>query len=272
MIRTARQIELGPSTTLAPEGLVMIATGAQYRQEARASALQSRPWIGGRPLLLITDELPVSLPEFDYVAFHPSPSGSYRDKIAPLSVLPFERSLFLDTDACLVRGIDDVFALLQTFDLCACHAPVRFHAWRDLAVPEGFCEVNTGMLALHRNPATLVLIKSWLAVYDRIGVNVDQASFRTALWEQVKQGLRLYILPPEYNLRTTKPWLVGRGLAVKVIHGRVSQARRRHLISYLNSNIGYFRSSSVFSGMANEFVRVDHSLSRYLAWLRQLLR
>jgi hypothetical protein len=167
--------------------------------------------------------------------------------------------------------VDDLFTLLRVFDITACHAPVRFHAWHDERVPEGFCEINSGVLGLRGGAATDALIAEWLLVYDRIGVRVDQASLRAALWTAVQQGLKLYILPPEYNLRTTKPWLVGRGLAVKVLHGRLPDQLRRRLIAYLNTDLDRFRSSAALASGANEWIRGDRSVSRWLSWLRRRL-
>ena len=271
MSSAPQRVDLDAVAPLAPEGLLMIATGARHLQEALEAAAHCRPWLGGRPLLLITDEPTAELEGFDYVASHPCPVGSYRDKIAPLGVLPFERCLFLDTDACLIADVDDLFALLEVFDVAACHAPVRFHQWCDRTVPEGFCEVNSGVLGLRRGAATAALIAQWLTLYDRVGLSVDQATLRAALWPALQQGLRLYILPPEYNLRTTKPWLAGRGLAVKVLHGRLPAARRQRLIAYLNADPDRFRSSAALASGANEWVRGDRSMSRWLSWLRRRL-
>jgi hypothetical protein len=263
-------IALSLDLSLADEGCLMVATGWRHRQEACQAAACTRSWLNGRPLLLVTDQ-PHSgeLHMFDYVALHPCPVGSYRDKIAPLACLPFERCLFLDTDAVLIQPIDDLFALLQVFDVMGCHAPVRFHRWRDPAVPEGFCELNSGVLGLRRGNATRDMIGRWLTCYDQINIDVDQASLRSALWAGVQQGLRLWVLPPEYNLRTTKPWLIGRGLPVKVVHGRLPQRLREPLLRYLNTDVDRFRSSVAVDTKPNEWARGVWSLARLLAWLRR---
>jgi hypothetical protein len=146
---------------------------------------------------------------------------------------------------------------------------VRFHRWRDPAVPEGFCELNSGVLGLRRGNTTRDLINRWLTCYDQINIDVDQASLRSALWAGVQQGLRLWVLPPEYNLRTTKPWLIGRGLPVKVVHGRLPQRLREPLLRYLNTDVDRFRSSVAVDTKPNEWARGVWSLARLLAWLRR---
>ena len=78
-------------------------------------------------------------------------------------------------------------------------------------------------------------------LYDNVGIDFDQATLRAALWwASVNRGLRIWVLPPEYNLRTPKPWLTGAGMAVKIVHGRVSEDKRELLHGYLNQNISEF--------------------------------
>lgn len=229
------------------EGVLLVATGRRHLQEACIAVPRIRSNLAGRPLWLVCDR-PDLVPEglFDAIGLHPDPRGSYRDKILPLLRLPFRRTLFLDTDVELLQPLDDLFALLRHVDLVGCHAPVRWCQWADPEVPEGFCELNSGVIGLRRSRRSRRLIRSWLSTYDRAGVRFDQASLRSALWQGVLRGLKLWILPPEYNLRTSKPWVTGKGMAVKVVHGRIPDAMRQPLAHYLNDNIEAFRASSVF--------------------------
>jgi hypothetical protein len=57
-----------------------------------------------------------------------------------------------------------------------------------------------------------------------------------------KRRFRFSVLPAEANLRTTKPWVAGRGLAVHVLHGRVPQDESEALLDYLNINVDRFRT------------------------------
>lgn len=241
------------------EGVLLTATGDRHRAEACQAVALIRPQLAGRPLVLVTDA-PGQVPDglFDAVLAHPDPRGSYRDKIPPLLRLPFQRTLFLDTDVELLQPLDDLFILLRHADLVGCHAPVRWCQWADPAVPEGFCELNSGVLGLRRSRRCRRLIRTWLDIYDRVDVPFDQASLRSALWQGFQRNLRLWVLPPEYNLRTTKPWVAGRGLAVKVVHGRIPEAMRQPLARYLNGNIEGFRASSAFPTHQNAPVLQPH--------------
>ncbi len=238
------------------EGILLIGTGEKYRSEAITCAPLLRPFINGRPIVLVTDK-PNSVPLniFDQVLQHPYPQKSYRDKIEPLIQLPFKYTLFLDTDLELIQPIDDIFAILHQLDFVGCHAPVRWCQWKDPSVPEGFCEINSGVLGLRRSRRVKALIKRWLVTYDLAEVSFDQASLRSALWWASKKlNLRSWVLPPEYNLRTPKPWLVGPGICVKIIHGRVDSELKEPLKQYLNNDINTFRSSSSFPTGQNQAI------------------
>ena len=159
---------------------------------------------------------------------HREPTNSYRDKILPLLNLPYKRTLFLDTDLELLSPVDDIFQILRSLDLVGCHAPVRWSDWQASEVPEGVCELNSGVLGFRRCASQRALVRYWLHLYDTIGINFDQATLRSALWWAVSQrGLRTWVLPPEYNLRTPKPWLTGAGMSVKILHGRIPEVMRQ---------------------------------------------
>lgn len=234
----------------ARQGLLYVATGPAYLEEAAASARVSRPLAGGRPIAVVCDcfEQANQLGVFDLVLAHPEPRRTYRDKIAPLLQLPFTRTLFLDTDARLTAPADGLFAALGKAHLAAAYAPVRRPTgWWDPSVPELFPELNSGVLLMRRSWRQLLLVRRWLRLYDQIaakcGQSWDQASLRSVVWKlQQGWGLRLALLPPEANLRTPKPWLAGEGLAVQVVHGRVPELEWETLVDYLNGNTNCFRS------------------------------
>ena len=255
------------------EGLLFIATGARHRQEACGVVENCRHHLNGRPVALITDA-PSSVPDglFDQVLSHPDPHHSYRDKIQPLIHPPFQRTLYLDTDAELIQPVCDLFAMLQSLELLACHAPVRFHGWKDPQVPDGFSEMNCGVIGIQRCDHPESLMRRWLATYDRIGIQEDQASLRSSLWESLEQGLKFYVLPAEYNIRTTKPWTLGRGIKARVVHGRLRPRQRRQRRAYLNGAELQFKRSGVVSTNANGWCSGEWPLRRRFLVLRSWIR
>jgi hypothetical protein len=228
------------------EGILYVATGDAAFQEAAASARAGRKHAGGRAIVVCTDRIGAAehADVFDRVLPHPGPVRGYRDKIQPLIDPPFSKTLYLDADARLVSCCDGLFRLLETCDLAAAHAPVRIpQGWNDPLVPAVFPEFNSGVILLKRSPQQRACIDEWLHRYDDIGQEWDQATFRSAVWSAAQSGLRIGVLPPEANLRTTKPWIAGKGVPVMIVHGRIPDSEWSGFLSYLNDDCGRFRTS-----------------------------
>lgn len=173
----------------------------------------------GVPIVLWTDrtDLPDGL--FDEVRRLENPRHSFMDKIAPLCDTPFERTVFLDTDTIACAPFEDLFEILDRFDLAAAHAPFRHD--RAFVTPNCFAEVNTGVMAYRRNDSNVALFRDWLRLYEKEvaetgRMDSDQPAFREALYRSASS---FYVLPSEYNLRTVMPAAVGR-CKVRIIHGR----------------------------------------------------
>lgn len=237
--------------TLNSSGIIYIATGPKHRAEAISNMRISRDYAPQITSMLVTDntrDVPSGL--FNYIIKHSNPVFGYRDKISHLIDLPFEYSLFLDSDAFLINDPESLFCILSSSHVAAAHAPVRHPpGWSDDLVPDMFPELNTGVLLLKKSRVQRNLIKQWLKLYDKLLENNnqlwDQASFRSVVWRfHNYKRLRLTILPPEANFRLTKPWVAGRGLKVSVVHGRLPKNEIIPLINYLNSDFDRFRTWS----------------------------
>ena len=270
----------GAMSSGAPEGLLFMAIGPRYLEEAAASARASRVHLSGRPIAVVTDEVEAAQEAgcFDLCLPHPGPRHGYRDKIPGLLEPPFERTLFLDSDARLTAAADGLFALLEHHDLAAAHAPVRIPSgWVDPSVPTSFPEYNSGVLLLRRGPLQRSLVQGWLDLYDEVQQDWDQATLRAAAWRLLAEGLRTCVLPAEGNLRTTKPWIAGLGLPVLVVHGRVPESEWPALLDYLNGDVNRFRTSDEWLRLhpdsALQHRRPSVSLlDRLAARLRRLVR
>lgn len=229
-------------------GLLYIATGTSYIQEAVKNVVRSRPFLEGIKTCIVTDSDDESLHRiFDFVLPHPSPVYSYRDKLLPLQNLPFEETLFLDTDACLINPASDIFAACSLADFAAVYSPVRLPpGWRSESVPSFFPEVNSGVMYFKVSDIQMSFVATWIELYDSLFNEYcqkwDQASLRHVVWMFMAQhNFRFHVLPSEVNLRTTKPWTVGRGLSCAVIHGRFSDSEFDDFVNYLNADIDRFR-------------------------------
>lgn len=168
----------------------------------------------------VSDEADLSIEAFE------ASDNPYADKIANMRRSPFQRTIFLDSDTYVIRRITNVFDLLDDYELAAALAP-GYRGLRDPEVPTAFSEFNTGLVAWHAGRRTAAFLECWQQTYvawqreppfplagEPRGI-ADQPAFRRCAW---KHRMRIMVLPPEYNYRTSAPGtVVGK---VRVIHGR----------------------------------------------------
>lgn len=148
----------------------------------------------------------------------------FRRAFYKLREMGYDYGLYVDSDVTLIDPIDDVFELLSFLDIVGTHAPARYtrlHCAPVDHIPDAFPEFNIGLLGLNLQVGRVGrLVDRWLQLYtqhhDEIGNN-DQVALRLAMWEELCT-LRVYVLPPEYNMRFGFGGFAGR--KVKVLHGR----------------------------------------------------
>ena len=99
------------------EGFVYVATGDAYYEEARRSAASVRLHHPTRKICLVTDRVRGE-PFWDDLVLLPNPDFGFRDKMH-MGLSPYVRSLFLDTDTEIIGPLDDIFVLLERFELAA---------------------------------------------------------------------------------------------------------------------------------------------------------
>ena len=230
-------------------GLLYVATGERHSLEAVCNMQRSRPHLEGLPSCLITDKVRGNEQEhFDIVRLHDSAVFGYRDKISALNDLPFDVTLFVDSDAFLISSVTSLLQLSIISEFSAAHAPVRHPpGWSDSDVPSIFPEFNSGVMLLKNCNRVSNLIHCWLSTYDYLYNSYqqdwDQASLRSVVWNSIANNdLSISVLPPEANLRTTKPWIAGRGLPVSIVHGRFDGSELDLFTSFLNTDVDRFRT------------------------------
>jgi hypothetical protein len=233
--------------------IIYVATGSEYVKEALHShsllhstspSLNASIFVDTKSYSLFYTELAEHFSD----VFSIDPSFSYRDKIIGIisALNKYDSILYLDTDTHVIKDISSL--VNSSVDFAGCHAPVRIPDNCNLdEVPPFFPEVNSGVLYIKKSLVTQDLLTDWLEAYDTFMSEKfqswDQLSLRSILWSYIsKTKLKFLILPPEYNLRTTKPWFVGKGSFVYIVHGRFLQAELPQLSSYLNGNISRFRT------------------------------
>jgi len=101
-------------------GVVYIATGQKFVDEALISARSVRRRMGDIPIALFTDlsHLQQNPPDpVNMVYLMHNVRKSCLDKMYPLLDTPFEKTLFLDTDTYVCDRIDEVFDILDHYDI-----------------------------------------------------------------------------------------------------------------------------------------------------------
>jgi hypothetical protein len=133
-------------------------------------------------------------------------NGQMSAKLAVLKQAPWERNLYLGSDVVALKpGMQDIFRLLDAFDVVVTHAPTRVfsrgeHDPRLLGLPDAFPEMNCDLIGFRRSPVVVDFLSRWERAYtsNEYDHPHDQGAFRYLLYNST---LRFYILPPEYNFR-----------------------------------------------------------------------
>lgn len=184
------------------DGVIFVATD-DYARAAVEAAASIRKHCPGLGIQLFTNQRDIPTGIFDEVSTIKNPH--MRSKVDYLTLAPFERTLYLDTDIRIVEDIREMFTLLDRFDLAFAHAQARNQPstnelWR-CRIPEAFPQMNSGVILYRNSPKVLQLFNEWSAVYKDAGFKKDQVTLRELLW---LSDLRIATLPPEYNLRSKK--------------------------------------------------------------------
>jgi hypothetical protein len=133
-----------------------------------------------------------------------------RAKVDYISLSPFEKTLYLDSDTLPIYDIGEIFDALDFIDLCICHDFSRKRVNFSEGIPKygelsrALPEVNGGVFAYNKNPKTQKFLDAWRSnfyKYFDITNGWDQPSLRISLYES---DVRFSILPDEYNTRPSK--------------------------------------------------------------------
>ena len=126
-------------------GVIYIATGDRYIDEAIVSAKSLKHNSPGIPVTILTSKL-IDCSCFDREILIESPAYNWQDKISQMYASPYKKTLFIDTDTFICADISHTFSLLDKFDLAAVHATFRENIYQVKGVPESFPEMNTGVI------------------------------------------------------------------------------------------------------------------------------
>ena len=218
--------------TTASEGVIYCATGASYVAAAIRSAKSLVRHNPGMLVHLFTDssgeQTLRGLSPTPFTSSSVLPIPNPRSKVDCLSMTPFDRTIFFDTDTKVVADIREVFGLLEKNDMAMAHAMRRMQGnlkpYR-VPLPDAFPEFNSGVIVYRSTPAVLGLLREFAEEFNgawrEIGYQNqqefhDQTPLRELVW---LSDLKVAVLPPEYNIRYLKfPLFWGKEEAVPRIY------------------------------------------------------
>lgn len=189
-------------------GVIFVAIGDLYVKNAIRAAASVRKWEPYLPIHLFTDELGAATITSAQTAFtsHSLISDPHRrSKIECMGNSPFEQTLYLDTDTKVAAEIGHIFTVLEKFDFALCHEHRRSAEkmairWKK-SLPNAFPQFNSGVVLFRKNALTTAFFDCWAENYRAAGIKQDQVTLRELLWTS---DVKLFILPPEYNIRYLK--------------------------------------------------------------------
>lgn len=200
------------------EGILYIADGREYVREAIDSAKSVRRQMPDVNISLATRE-PVESGPFDDIRPLEHDHEGVGQSILTPELMVYDRTIFLDTDTYVAEPVDELFDLLNDFELCfswggeAKKLPEPYDDWP---------EFNTGVIGFRRCETVENIFENWQAYHKertaQVQSNNDQPSFGKAVMDS---SARFYVLPRTYNCRLPRVGYVGDD--VKIGHGRLHE-------------------------------------------------
>lgn len=194
------------SDKIKDQGFLYIAFNKNFLDEAILSALSLKRNTKKKIAILtnINDHRLNNI--FDFIGIiNPS---NIRSKVDFVSKSPFKKTIYLDSDTFIKNNIDDIFEILNNFDVVGCIDSARKRKYISDKIPEysqipyGFSEINGGVLGFRSNKKVIFFLETWKIFFFKYLKETsgwDQPSLRIALWNS---KVKLHTLPPEYNVRS----------------------------------------------------------------------
>jgi hypothetical protein len=201
-------------------GFVYVATGEGYRQEAVKSLASLKKCHPTANVCLVTDLATTDTAQFDEVVVAEPNQVSFSPLDKLLAVLcPYERAIFLDTDTMVVGELNELFGVLDRFELALLPETKRGWDYDMPDVPRPFAEFNTGVIVFRNDDRIHALFAEWRRVYSELrenpGLVNDQPSFRQVLYHS---DIRVAPLPSEFHfLGNTENYIMW---DARLIHAR----------------------------------------------------
>lgn len=146
-----------------------------------------------------------------------------------LKEIGYKQVIYMDCDTYACDNFDEVFDLLDWFDMMGVHAPARQTTRTTSDLSLAFPEINLGFNPIRINKITTQFMDDFLHNYLlhlSVYGNNDQGAFRDTLYGYLTSSgvigdFKFHTLPVEYNCRFNFPSAVAK--TVKILHGHTSK-------------------------------------------------
>ena len=256
------------------QGYLYVASGEKYVREAIFSVNSLKKVSRQAHATLITDT-ELNAPEFDTVVplhldfDNGNRKNNFLFKVEGLRRSPYEKTFFVDTDTFFCDGCEELFELLEYFDLLICQSPIGTRsAIRNGNTIPGLYSYNSGVIVYNDSTVTVEFLEKWLEIFkDKSEEYIyDQPPMMDAL---LHVNIKTYVLQSIYNFRI--PFIVcTTNDKVKIIHGRDKNVER--IANILNSDLSNRawlpHQNRIINKNHNSFLRLIYS--KLPKWLKKM--
>lgn len=204
-------------------GILYIATGDKYVAELCRSVNSVRNHMPDIHITTVADrdikhqgvDKSIVRNDFDY---------NNGDAIIRPEYMTKNYMLRLDVDTRVLDDLNNMFKILDEFDVALAHNTERLPQWFEEpigytaeGVPDAFPHYNGGVILVKNNSTTRRLFSEWREIYKKRASGTymfNQPALREALYFS---DARIATLPPEYNVRINRPGVLNG--PVKILHG-----------------------------------------------------
>ncbi len=201
--------------------IIYCATGKSFLEEASISINSIRKIYPKIEIVLYTDEKEYENFLINKIEIIEKPFFGFKDKIKSIIDIDRESILFLDCDTFLMEPIDELFEILEMFDIAMTHA-IYNSPYHQSELSNTFHELNTGVIAMRKTGEVKRFLNFWSTLYEeqlvkgeKLAELTDQPSFRYCLYHS---AIRFYVLKPEFNFRFNFGSCASS--RIKILHGR----------------------------------------------------
>ena len=170
------------------KGVIYIATGKRYVDEALVSAASLKKHIPNLPITLFTD-VDVKSKYIDNVVKINNPKYTFEDKVRYINKSPYDYTIYLDTDTYLCDDVSELFDLFDKFDMAIARFPME-EGSNINGIPKSFVLLDTGIILFKKSSKTKKFFLNWAKLYQSVkkgSVNLGFIKKNKSQW--IKKGI-----------------------------------------------------------------------------------